>query len=525
MNEKKEPDKPRRVPLRARTPLRTNPSTVGFSSTETQAGQTSSKTMSDGKGGALKVSQIMAQGGVTATPHTTGALPKIRTDKKGGHKPAKTSRTSDDTDESDSTHHTTDTDATSPSASPDDAAASSAPHKAPTNNAAGTANGEHKKYTLKEAGIAAHGLFESSDKDDEGKTEAEVARELEPDWGDPLPEKKKKAEPKKKSSFRRPVFNGWIPDIHGVWSMLLVPYVCGVLISHFRWQHVFLLCVWVFGYFALFAVDVWLRSGRKERYWNPVRTYAIITAGLCIILLIILPSLLEWSVVFLVLTVMGLTGPALKRRRTLVTRTVTAAAASLMLIVAYDVGTNFTRAPQTVPWLQHSAAQQPPIHTWVPYSVVVDDYAWALVMAISFFAYFWSNMFFVGSLIRRTFDRRRPMLIASVTLHVVLVAVAWVAANFQIIPIAHAVAWLLPLARAIGIPIMRRRFQTIALLRESWQKEKSGDDRPWDATEGKLQLKSPDIMFDKTPSPRNFIRILVGMEAALTLIMAVTLFL
>lgn len=480
MDKKDKAEAPRRVPLRSRTPLRTNPSTVGFSSTDTAAGQTS-KTMSDGKGGSLKVSQIMAAGGVTATPHTTGTLPKIGVDKDGNIiKPPTVDKSTEDL--------------TLPMTPPGGTQTSTEKTTGISTEATPTTS----------PSAHAHG---GDDKKTGGKV-VDVDEQV-----------------TKQRSFRHPVYNGWAPDLHAMWSMLLIPFLCGALISSFRWGHLLLFLVWVSGYFSMFSLDVWLRSGRKERYWYPLRTYAIITSALCIILLIVMPSLLEWSILFLVLTAIGLKDPALHQRRTLLTRTATAFTASMMLVISYDVGTNFTRTPQFVPWLQHSVTQTTPVTTWVPYSVVVNDYTWAFVMAMSFFAYFFSNMLFVGSMIRRSYERRRKMFIASVLTHLFFVIVVWIGAAFRIVPIGHAVAWLIPLFRAIALPLLRRRINRVALLRKAWQKTRDdSSDEPWDATEGKLELRSSDILFDDTPSTRSLTKLLVFAEIALTIFMAVTLF-
>lgn len=416
VTESKKPEKPKRISLRARTPLRSNPSTVGFSATETSGGASTS----GGTDNSLKVSQIMAAGGVTATPSTTGTLPKIRTEateKSPSQAPPQDETPSTEQPASDHVPHV-------PAGQRDAAAA--ALHALSSTSVTFAHPNETKQDTQ------------------------------------PIPQQsnasQQSAAGQKTSPFVHPVTNGWIPDIESIWPLLVIPFVTGIFISSFRWQHLLVFAVWIMGYFTLFSLDVWLRSGRRERFWKPVRTYTIITTVLCVVLLTLLPSLLEWSIAFLILTAIGLRGPAKKQRQTLQTRSATIFTSCMMLVVAYDVGTYFNRSSQSLPWLHHVITQQNSANnTWVPYGITIDHYTWAAIMALSFFAFFWSNMFFVSSLIRSSVDKRRRSFIVSVVIHTVFCAAIWALAAFSIVPITHAVIWLIPFARAIILPVYMER--------------------------------------------------------------------
>lgn len=156
--------------------------------------------------------------------------------------------------------------------------------------------------------------------------------------GHPAP----KARPRKR---RGP---GWVPDQHGAWAMLAVPLLIGVVASGGAWVHLPLTVLWFVGYFAFFAVGLWLKSRFKKRWYPPVRAYALASVPPAIIVLAMRPSLLVWLPAFLPLIGISLLCSYRRRDRSLLNDTVTVMAASLMLPVAFSAG-NGTLWPQI--WL------------------------------------------------------------------------------------------------------------------------------------------------------------------------------
>ncbi|MFF2197238.1 YwiC-like family protein [Streptomyces sp. NPDC058157] len=52
----------------------------------------------------------------------------------------------------------------------------------------------------------------------------------------------------------------WIPDQHGAWAMLAVPFLAGTFLSpHPGWGHAALFAAWLLGYAAAFHAQQWLR--------------------------------------------------------------------------------------------------------------------------------------------------------------------------------------------------------------------------------------------------------------------------
>ncbi|WP_371617802.1 YwiC-like family protein [Streptomyces sp. NBC_00454] len=55
----------------------------------------------------------------------------------------------------------------------------------------------------------------------------------------------------------------WIPDQHGAWAMLTVPFLAGTFLApRPGWAHALLLAAWLLGYCALFHAQQWLRLRR-----------------------------------------------------------------------------------------------------------------------------------------------------------------------------------------------------------------------------------------------------------------------
>ncbi|MFD5329049.1 YwiC-like family protein [Streptomyces sp. NPDC127092] len=59
----------------------------------------------------------------------------------------------------------------------------------------------------------------------------------------------------------------WIPDQHGAWAMLAVPYAAGVLLGDPAWVQLPLFVAWLLAYLATYHAQQWLRLRRLSR--NP----------------------------------------------------------------------------------------------------------------------------------------------------------------------------------------------------------------------------------------------------------------
>ena len=123
---------------------------------------------------------------------------------------------------------------------------------------------------------------------------------------------------------------GWVPNQHGAWAMVVVPSVLGLVWVVRDGGHmassVLLLVCWMVGYFAFFAMSQWLRSRFKPRFLPAVRAYAIAAGALGVGLLALRPHWWSWAVVFLPLVSLALWLAWRRRDRGLLSGAATVAA-------------------------------------------------------------------------------------------------------------------------------------------------------------------------------------------------------
>ena len=83
-----------------------------------------------------------------------------------------------------------------------------------------------------------------------------------------VPKTQKKPRRKRKNT-------GWVPDQHGAWVMVTVPLLLGVGLAGPSWIHLPLAVAWMTGYFAFFALGLWVkaRGPRKAAFRRPLATY------------------------------------------------------------------------------------------------------------------------------------------------------------------------------------------------------------------------------------------------------------
>lgn len=255
-----------------------------------------------------------------------------------------------------------------------------------------------------------------------------------------------------KRSRRR---SGWIPDQHGAWAMVVVPFWCGVAWSQMQWATVPLFLFWFFGYFCFYSTSLWLRSGRKERYWPPVRAWGLVTMLLGLITVLLAPPVLEWSLVFAPLVVIMAWQSWIRRERSLLARTSTVLAAGLMCLVSYDLGTGFSRTGLSASWLQHSPGDAAPTMATAPSHSSLEGWAWMAFLALALTAYFWSTVPYVKTLVREYTSR--GYLVFSMGAHVVFTGLATLAAAAGWCSILLPLTWLALTVRAIVLPLWSRR--------------------------------------------------------------------
>lgn len=230
---------------------------------------------------------------------------------------------------------------------------------------------------------------------------------------------------------RRTKSKGWVPQQHGAWAMMIVPFFLGLIEAWHAdavgWGHVTLFPFWMLGYFTFNSASGWLKAAKRQKpkYVRPLIIYTALSAafGISTLALVGLRPLL-WVLAFLPLVLPALWLAGRRRERATIGGLITVAAASLMVPVAR--------------YLHPSP---------------MDD--WPRIVAITavVFGYFFGTVLFVKTNIRER--GHRGYLIASIVYHIVLllatIALGWVGLiGWWWMPIMVVV-----LARTIAVPPMK----------------------------------------------------------------------
>ena len=218
--------------------------------------------------------------------------------------------------------------------------------------------------------------------------------------------------------------NGWMPNQHGAWAMLVVPWLLGfsavVRTGGSIASSLLLFLTWMVGYFAFFAMSQWLRSRLKARYFPAVRAYAVAAAVLGVGLLWLRPEWISWGIVFSPLVTVSLWLSWRRRDRILLSGAITVAAASLLPMVMTSDGL----WPWTVP------------------SAVVG-------ISLVCFGYFFGTVLYVKTIIRERGSR--GWVAASVAWHLICVGASFALPGMlpkvliaSFFALMAARAWLVP---------------------------------------------------------------------------------
>lgn len=129
-----------------------------------------------------------------------------------------------------------------------------------------------------------------------------------------------------------------MPDQHGAWAMLLLPFVAGVWLAGPDPAHLPLFGLWFVGYLAFYAFGRWLRSRRRASVRRPLVVYAVATLPFAVATLLVTPGLVRWIPAYVPLLAVSVRLTARGRERSLANDAATVVAATLMAAVAYDAG-------------------------------------------------------------------------------------------------------------------------------------------------------------------------------------------
>lgn len=137
----------------------------------------------------------------------------------------------------------------------------------------------------------------------------------------------------------------WLPNQHGAWAMLVVPFLAGTFLADPTPWHPLLLAAWLLGYAAAFHAQQWLRLRRVSRnpraagrHARPAQVFAAALAASAVPLVVHAPWLLLAAVCAAPFLAVNFRYAGVNRERSLVNGLVAVVPACGMLPVAVLLG-------------------------------------------------------------------------------------------------------------------------------------------------------------------------------------------
>ncbi|OWA37467.1 hypothetical protein B9G55_05275 [Saccharibacillus sp. O16] len=95
--------------------------------------------------------------------------------------------------------------------------------------------------------------------------------------------------------------NRYIPNQHGAWAMLLMPFLLGMSAAGAVLVHIPLFLCWLVMYLFSFPVLQWIKTGKKERYLKPSLLYGLMLVPLAATVALSEPKLIGYGALLLIL--------------------------------------------------------------------------------------------------------------------------------------------------------------------------------------------------------------------------------
>ena len=242
-----------------------------------------------------------------------------------------------------------------------------------------------------------------------------------------------------------------MPNYHGAWGMILLPPVVGIAVGGWSWADAVVLPAWWCAYFSYWVLTQWMRTRsprKREPLRAPLTVYSVTTAVLAAISLVLAPYLVRWGLLLVPLAAVAVHQSWRGKERSLLSGTVTTLAASLMAPIVYDLGTGGRRGLLGL-GPQASALDGESLNG----SLTGWPWMWLLTGFLA--AYFVGAVPYVKTMVRRRGDPR--MLAGSIGFHAAVTVAALGCAVGGLASWAHALVWVLLLARAVVLPLIQRR--------------------------------------------------------------------
>lgn len=138
----------------------------------------------------------------------------------------------------------------------------------------------------------------------------------------------------------------YIPNQHGAWAMLIVPFLFGVIASTPSPLHILLFICWLLIYLLMFPLLQWIRTRKTSLYRNPILFYGVLLVPVATWLVILRPDLILIALMFIPLFIVNAYFARTKNERALLNDIAAIVQFSLMVFISFKIGggTNYSVA-------------------------------------------------------------------------------------------------------------------------------------------------------------------------------------
>jgi hypothetical protein len=131
---------------------------------------------------------------------------------------------------------------------------------------------------------------------------------------------------------------GYVPQQHGAWAMLILPFLFGMFAARPGPLHLLLFAVWLLSYLSAYPLLQWIRTGRRRAYQRPVLLYGSLLAAAGAALVAAEPGLARLAPLFAPLFLINVFYAKRNRERALVNDLAAVVQFSLIVFPAYAAG-------------------------------------------------------------------------------------------------------------------------------------------------------------------------------------------
>jgi hypothetical protein len=130
----------------------------------------------------------------------------------------------------------------------------------------------------------------------------------------------------------------YVPNQHGAWAMLIIPFLFGMFASKPVWLHLLLFLGWLLAYLFSYAFLQWIRTGKTALYKKTMLLYGGLLVPDAVALAVLDPALARMAPLFIPMFLVNCYYARRNRERSLINDLAAVVQFSLMVFVAYEAG-------------------------------------------------------------------------------------------------------------------------------------------------------------------------------------------